>query len=145
MKPALTLIGPEVVAIDRFHHINAITVTPRQYAHLFVVQFKAQEGGGRISGDMRKFPDYTPILCCCINNTLPPSTGLFLQLQVQRKGHLLIAQKAGSIPRPFEWFHDRKTRSQTLTALSLILVKDLLVSCMYTFTGESKLQNSLVM
>ena len=65
-------------------------------------------------------------------------TSLFVQLQAQHQGHLLIALKAGSIPRPFQRFHDRKTR---LTALSLILVKDLLVSSMYTFTGESKLQH----
>ena len=57
---------------------------------------------------------------------------------VQCEGNLLIMLKAGSIPRPFVRFRDRKTRS--LTVLSLILRKVLLVPSMYTFTGESKLQ-----
>ena len=64
---------------------------------------------------------------------------LYVQLQVQHQGHIiLLTLKAGSIPRLFERFHDCKTRSPIV--LSLILVKDLLVPSMYTFTGESKLQ-----
>ena len=89
---------------------------------LLVVQFKAQEGGGHISGDLCKIFDYTPTLCCCINNTLPPSTSLFVQLQVQREGHLLIVQKADSIARAFEQFHDRKTPS--------LVVQQVVIMCM---------------
>ena len=119
--------------------VHACTVT-HNMPTLLVVQFNAQEGGGRISGDLCKILDYTPTICCCIHNTLPPSTKLFVQLQVQREGHLLIAQKAKKLAVFQDRLNGFAIAKLTLWQLSLILVKDLLVSSIYTFTGESKRQ-----
>ena len=128
----------ELLFIVNFHQLSSEIITyhnsPTIRPPFLSSSSRRRRGVGVYPGTCA---DYTPILCCCIN-ALPPSTTLFVQLQVQRQGQLLIALKACSISRPFERFHDRTTRS--LSALSLILVKDLLVSSMYTLTGESKLQ-----